>query len=570
MLKTLTVWNFALLAHVSVDFGHGLNILTGETGAGKSIIIDAIGLLLGRRMSTDLIRTGCDSLKVQAVFDISDTQPALRNFLDEQMIDCQDDELIIARQIGANGRSYILVNGNRVTLTILKVIGSLLIDIHGQHENLALMKEENQFNLIDNSADDVRKALADYRNAFSIWNDVRKELERRKREAEEYSSRIDMLRWQDQEISSAELKDGEDEKLEAEIRKASHAEKISTLTGEAYDLLDGSSDTSVLASLSRIRHDIDNLVEYDSTLGNVQQMLEEAETNLQEASYEIQDYGGNIDFSQANLDKLENRLNVIDKLRRKYGATVQDIIEHHAKVKEELQSIENYDDDIKILEDKMKKAETTLRKSAGKLSAARSDAAASVSESICREIKELGMPRARFIIKIHPLDAFQRNGCDGLDFLFSANPGEDPRPLSKIASGGELSRIALAVKAIEASHEGSVSSMVFDEIDTGIGGRTAQMVADRIAIVAKHRQVLCITHLPQIACMADKHFYIRKLVVDDKTETEVQLLDDGGRESEIARMASGSDISAASLDNAREMIDNARIRKNKIKKDSKY
>ena len=231
MLKTLTVWNFALLAHVSVDFGHGLNILTGETGAGKSIIIDAIGLLLGRRMSTDLIRTGCDSLKVQAVFDISDTQPALRNFLDEQMIDCQDDELIIARQIGANGRSSILVNGNRVTLTILKVIGSLLIDIHGQHENLALMKEENQFNLIDNSADDVRKALADYRNAFSIWNDVRKELERRKREAEEYSSRIDMLRWQDQEISSAELKDGEDEKLEAEIRKASHAEKISTLTG---------------------------------------------------------------------------------------------------------------------------------------------------------------------------------------------------------------------------------------------------------------------------------------------------------------------------------------------------
>ena len=322
--------------------------------------------------------------------------------------------------------------------------------------------------------------------------------------------------------------------------------------------------------MSRIRHDIDNLVEYDSTLGNVQQMLEEAETNLQEASYEIQDYGGNIDFSQENLDKLENRMNVIDKLRRKYGATVHDIIEHHAKVKEELQSIENYDDDIKILEDKMKKAETTLRKSAGKLSAARSDAAASVSESICREIKELGMPRARFIIKIHPLDAFQRNGCDGLDFLFSANPGEDPRPLSKIASGGELSRIALAVKAIEASHEGSVSSMVFDEIDTGIGGRTAQMVADRIAIVAKHRQVLCITHLPQIACMADKHFYIRKLVVDDKTETEVQLLDDGGRESEIARMASGSDISAASLDNAREMIDNARIRKNKIKKDSKY
>ena len=562
MLKSLTVWNFALLEHVEIAFGAGLNILTGETGAGKSILIDALGAVLGRRVTADAIRTGCDWLRVEAVFSV-DGQAELLAYLAEQAIDCEDATLIITRQVARAGKSNVLVNGCHVTLAVLKQIGAFLVDVHGQNENLALLKEASQYELLDHESAAVADALAAYRTQYRLWNDQRKALDERKQDARDYAQRLDMLRWQDQEIESAKLQVGEDDRLDEEIRKLSHAEKISDSVQTAYGLLanDSRSGLGVLSAIAGVKKALDDVARYDDSLSNAQKMVAAAEISLQEASYEIRDYGESMDFSPQRLDQLQSRMDTIDKLRTKYGATVADVLEHQANVQQELAAIENYDEDIAKLEQEIAAAEKQLRVCADALTTERKKSAAVLTKDIGAQLAALGMPKARFAIEIAPLDSFGARGADDVRMTFSANPGEAPKPLAKVASGGELSRIALAIKAVSAARDHSVPSMVFDEIDTGIGGRTAQMVAERIALVAQYKQVLCITHLPQIACMADVHLYIAKHTADGHTVTEVHRLTDAQEINEIARMASGSDVSAASLDNAREMVAHARQKK---------
>lgn len=567
MLKTLTVWNFALLEHVEVEFGTGLNILTGETGAGKSILIDSLGAILGHRISADAIRTGCDWLRVEAVFSL-EGQETLHEFLSDHALDGgEDDSLIITRQLTRGGKSSALVNGCHVTLAILKRIGEMLVDVHGQNENLALLKESSQYALLDRSDKKISVALEGYRSSYEDWAKKTQELAQREKDAREYAQRLDMLEWQRREIGEAKLREHEDEELEGEIRRLSHAEKIATYVEESHRLLEQTSrdGMGVLEALSQVKKHLQDMARFDDSLENAAKIVEEAFVSLQEAAYEIRDYGENLEFNPKKLDELQSRMDVIYKLRKKYGATVADVLEHQRKIQEELSAMESYDEDIAALRKEILEAEGRLKECAGVLTAARREGAKQLTAALEEQLRELGMPKAELHVELVPLDRYTANGADGLIMSFSANPGETPRPLAKVASGGELSRIALAVKTVSAARDSSVPSMVFDEIDAGIGGRTAQMVAERIALVAHYKQVLCITHLPQIACMADVHLYIAKKSEGNKTQTKVKTLSESEEISEIARMASGGAATAASLDNAREMVLHARMKKKALR-----
>lgn len=569
MLKSLTVWNFALLEHVQVEFQPGLNILTGETGAGKSILIDSLGAVLGARMSADMVRSGCDWLRVEAVFSLEDESLGLHELLTQQAIDDSDKELIITRQLTRAGRSTALVNGCHVTLAVLRQIGAYLVDIHGQNENLALLKEENQFHLLDGYDPDVSEALAAYECVYREWREKKKAYAEKQQASREYAQRLDMLHWQDKEISEANLKPGEDEQLEADIRKLSHAEKIVGSVEESYQLLEGGGGNGlgVLPALSQVKKDLEEIGRFDDALQNAQKMVEEAYISLQEASYELRDYGESVEFSPERLDQLQSRMDVIYRLCKKYGATLEDVLAHQAKVEQELTEIENYDEDIAALEKEIAALEEKLGRKAAELTRLRTAAANDLSSAIKEQLFALGMPKARFHIRVEQAEDYGANGRDDVAMFFSANPGEAEKPLQKVASGGELSRIALAIKTVASSRDSSVPSMVFDEIDTGIGGRTAQMVAERIALVAQYKQVLCITHLPQIACMADAHLYISKRTVEGTTATQIRPLSERERISEIARMASGADMTTASLNNAREMVSHAKMKKDAFKRD---
>ena len=567
MLNTLTVWNFALLEHIQIEFDKGLNILTGETGAGKSILIDALGAMLGSRLSTELIRHGRDWLRVEAVFSLED-QPGVVAFLEENAIDTAENELIITRQITSSGRGSILINGCHTTLAVLKNLGGLLVDVHGQNENLSLLKLENQFQLVDGSSEKLGRELAEYRDLYKALKEVEARLSEKENASRDYEQRLDMLRWQIQEIEAAQLQENEDEELQRQINKLSNAEKISRYASEACGLLygGGSNGIGVVSGLEEAVDSLKALSRFDDALEDAIRVLGEAAIQVKEAGYEVRDYAESMEFDPRLLDRLQSRMDVIDKLRRKYGATIEDILAYYDKCQQELADIENYDEDIARLQEAVAKAREAASQAAGRVTELRRAAAGDLSDAIEGHLTALGMPDARFVISVQPSESLGASGGDRLEILFSANPGQEPKPIQKVASGGELSRIALAIKTVTASRDASPASMVFDEIDTGIGGKTAQMVAERIAMAAASKQVLCITHLPQIACMADNHLYISKHVADNQTSTEVRSLSEGERINEIARMASGANVSSASLDNAREMIAYAKIKKEGYRK----
>ena len=555
MLQSLRVWNFALLEEVAVEFGAGLNILTGETGAGKSILIDALGAILGQRVSSDAIRSGADALRVEAVFSLEESDAELCALLADQEIECED-ELIILRKIARTGKGSILGNGSHVTLTFLKKLAPHLVDIHGQNENLALLREDAQRNLLEGGDRDLCTRLAAYAQVYADWKEKTHLREERAEEIEDIGERLELLRWQEKEIAEAELMVGEDEELETEIRRLSHAERLVENAAEAANLLseDGEEGLAVLSALARVTHALDEVARYDDALANAQNMIEEAYISLQEASYEVRDYLDSIDADPARLDRIQTRMDVIDRLKKKYGGTIPAVLDRLSSVRSELESADNYDMDMAELDKEIGTLHKQLKNLAAELTARRQEVGAALSTDIARELQGLGMAKARFRIVVTPAEKYTSRGADSFAMLFSANVGEAEKPLEKIASGGELSRIALAIKSIVAARDTGGTSMVFDEIDTGIGGRTAQMVAERIAFVAHYKQVLCITHLPQIACMADNHLYIAKRVKGDTTVTQVTALSDEERVREIARMASGDDVTEVALANAREML----------------
>lgn len=561
MLKTLSIWNFALIEHVQIDFDKGLNILTGETGAGKSILLGALGMVIGRRTNIDAIRSGSDFMRVEAVFTLDNN--LVKDFLTKYNILVEDDDLIITRQININGKNSIQINNCHTTIAILRQLGELLVDIHGQHANQALLKPLKQLSLIDMyNSNAIQKQKEVYLEKYYQWLQIKQKLADSKINTQEMAQRLDMLKWQINEIENAKLTLDEDEKLESEIKVLANAEKISLLTQDAYKLLyEGENGKfAILSSLSQVRKDLENLAQYDENMAKVHQILDEAYFQIQDSADEIRNYGESIDYNPQKLDMMQSRLNDIDKLKRKYGNTIEEILNYLAKAKEELAYIENYDDNITKLEQELSVLANGVSQEALILHEIRQKSAKSLERAIMRELASLSMANAKLVINLTLNDDFTENGANDVEILFSANLGEDLKSLAKIVSGGELSRIALALKTITAKKD-DIDLMVFDEVDTGVGGKTAQMMAEKIARIALYRQVICITHLPQIAAMADAHFYISKETKNNKTFTTIDEINYDAKLAEIARMSSGIDLTQASLENAEEMLTNARKRK---------
>ena len=557
MLKTLSIWNFALIEHIQIEFDRGLNILTGETGAGKSILLGALGMVIGRRTNTDAIRSGADFMRVEGVFSLEEQR--VRDFLMENNILTEDDMLIVTRQISAGGRNIIQINNCHTTLAVLRQLGEMLVDIHGQHANQALLKPAKQLNLVDEyDAASINEQKQNYLQIYHRWQNLREKLVKSKINTQEMAQRTDMLNWQINEIQNAKLTVSEDSELDEAIKILANAEKISLLSQNAYNLL--YEDGNILGSMAQLCKDTEALSQYDENMARVHQIIEDAYFQLQDGADEIRSFGENIDYSPQKLDAMQSRMEEINKLRRKYGASIEDILAYCEKAKAELDYMENYDANLAQMEQELSAVTEELKQSAATLHKMRQKNATALAENIVRELQSLSMPDAKMQINLILSDNFTENGADEIEFLFSANLGEDLKTLQKIVSGGELSRIALAVKTITAQKD-DANLMVFDEVDIGVGGKTAQMMAEKIARIALTRQVICITHLPQIAAMADAHFYIHKETKDNKTFTAIEEIDYGARLAEIARMASGTELTQASLENAEEMLNNARQKK---------
>ena len=536
MLKSLTVENFALIENVTVEFGAGLNILTGETGAGKSILIDALGSILGNRIGVNQIRKGADNLRVAAIFVTG------------------DEQLTIERKISRTAKATITVNGKPTTLASLKKLGAILVDVHGQNKNLALLREENIYSLIDDEK--ISDVLKNFQQLYKSLTDKSRELDNKIRTRADSLQRLDFLRWQEKEISAAHLKPNEDDKIDAEIKKLSHAEKIAEHVQLSAQILNDG-DCDVLTSLARVMKKLDDVARYDDKLNSARKLLEDAEIFLREAYDEIRDYGEGLDFSPERLDKLHARADIIFKLKQKYGSSVKEILQRLQTIRAEISATENFDSEVAELQQAVSKLQRQTKICADELLKLRQLSAKNLSTTIEREIRRLGMEHAQFEIIVTAAEKLSSRGGDSADMLFCANIGEEKFSLSKVVSGGELSRIALAIKTVSAGRENSASTMVFDEIDTGLGGVTAKTVAEAIAKVARGRQVLCVTHLAQIASMADFHLQINKSEIGGRTVTKIKLLDDTERVKEIARMASGNE-SPAAIKNAFEMLSSAK------------
>ena len=542
MLKTLTVENFALIENVTVEFGAGLNILTGETGAGKSILIDALGAALGNRLGVNKIRKGFEYLRVAADFSV------------------EGKIITVERKISRAEKNSITLDGKLITLAALKKFCAAFVDVHGQNKSLELLHEEKIYSLIDDEK--ISAELKNFQGLYREFNTKVRSLSKKLSAREENLQRLDFLRWQEQEISSANLKANEDEELNAEIKKLSHAEKIAEHVNKSAQILNGE-DFDILTALARAEKNLDIAIRYDDKLNSARQLLEDAEINLREAYEEIRDYGESLDFSPERLDELQARSDIIFKLKHKYGATVNDILQRLDKIRVEIAEAENFDSDVEELQKNISELEIQTKLCAKELLKLRQASARTLSAAIELEIRRLGMPQAQFEIIVEPSEKLSAHGGDKADIKFSANVGEEKLSLSKVVSGGELSRIALAIKTISAGRADSAETMVFDEIDAGLGGVTAKTVAESVAKISRGRQVLCITHLPQIASMADFHLQITKSEVGGRTITTVKRLNDEERVLEISRMASGEE-SLSAIKNAREMISSAENFKQRI------
>ncbi|SMC58642.1 DNA repair protein RecN [Sporomusa malonica] len=562
MLKSLTVINFALIDSAHVEFVPGLNILTGETGAGKSILIDALSAIIGGRASGDSIRSGADYFRVEAVFDITGVSSIL-SLLDEQGIAIEDDgTLIIARRLTRHGRNAIHINGCQVTLAALRKLGEMLVDMHGQHENQALLKPEVHLMLTDAFADGIKPKLDQYRRAYKVWLGAKNELASLAQDSRERVQREEMLTWQTQEIIAASLTPGEEEKLESQVKVLANAEKIINAVSRSYSLLSQGNKgfSGIVSCLADIKNDLELVARYDQKIEQQLTVVTESLYQLEETMGELRDYRDNIDFNPAKLAKLEDRLDVIHKLKKKYGATEEEILAYYERAAAELAAITHYDERLSKLEQQELEYKLKVEQLAAELDSLRRLASQEMGQQISVHLADLGMPKAQFTVDVKRNEQYTLNGANDVVFLFSANPGEEPRLLHKIASGGELSRIALAIKTVCSERE-ETATMVFDEVDAGIGGQTAQRVAEKIArIAAFDKQVLCITHLPQIASMADCHIYIEKIVEDERTNTQVARLNSDAQLNELARMASG-DITQLSIDNAAQMLEMSKLKK---------
>ena len=553
MLELLPIENIAVIEEADIQFHPGFNALTGETGAGKSIVIDAMGAVLGERTSRELIRTGAEKAFVSAEF--SHVPAELPGLAETGAAPDEDGNLLLQREIGGDGKNACRANGRPITVAQLRRIGAELLNIHGQHDGQQLLDEEQHGTYLDRFGK-TEKTLSAYQKEYSAMTELKAQIKALKMDEAEKARRMDSLRFQIGELERAELVPGEEEELAARRNILRNGEKyIGALSGADYCL---SGDDECGGAVSRLREAEEAMSavrNLGDDLAELYKRLEELRCEAYDLAEIIRDKRAEFDFSPAELDAVESRSDQLYRLKKKYGATVEDMLAYLDKCRAELDAIETADDTLILLEQKLKKAETATLAAGAELTRVRREAAKVLEGRIQRELRDLDMNKVRFAIEFTEKEP-SSDGCDTIRFLMSANVGEDLRPIARIASGGELARIMLALKNVLAEQE-SIGTLVFDEVDTGVSGRAAQKVAEKLAQVSRRKQVLCVTHLPQLAAMADTHFSVEKGERGGRTYTEVILLNREQRKAELARITGGSKVTEALLESAGELLDEA-------------
>jgi len=565
MLSLLHIENIAIIEKIDISLTRGFNVFSGETGAGKSIVIGAISAVLGGRAGRDLIRSGCSSAFISAVFsDIS--QDVLKTVSDMGYEIDDDDTIILQREIFADGKNICKVNMRPATVSVLKAIGCELVNIHGQHDGQTLLDEKNHIRYLDKYAQ-CEDALSDYKEKYALLRNIEKKIAELKIDDSAKMRRIETLRYEIDEITSAALIDGEEEELLERRALLQNAGRIMDAIETANFLLNGDENSSgAVDLLTQAGKALSSASGVTSELTALYEKAEQARYMLSDFAFELTEFRGRFDFSPGELNDIESRLDVISKLKRKYGSSISDILKYLGGISDELSEIEMSDEILDELSKKLETAMENAKTAAGHLSAIRRKKGEELEKKISGELADLNMPGAKFCVSFKEC-ALRADGCDEVIFLISANAGEAPKALEKIASGGELSRIMLAIKNIFSQID-DVESLIFDEIDAGISGRAAQKVAEKIFSVSIGKQVICITHLPQIAAMGDSHFLISKSEKNEKTFTSVTLLNEQDRPYEIARMTGGKNITDLTVKSATEMIQSADDYKRITKGDS--
>lgn len=547
MLSLLHIENIAVIECADISFDRGFNVLTGETGAGKSIVIDAISAILGERAYRDMIRTGTERASVRAVF----TEVPEFPWFAENGVE-YDSETVISREIHLDGKNICRVNGTLVNVTSLHKLGIQLINIHGQHDSAALFDEENHLAFLDAFADNG-KLRASYGERYEAVARLRREISSLTMDEGEKLRRMENLKYQIAEIEKAELEPGEDDRLEERRKVLQNAEKLSNGMENAVECLYGGEDSDGASGLlAQAEYALARLSRFSDSFAALHDRVSDLMYQVQDAAEEVRDARDSLSYSAEELEQIESRLDVIHKLRRKYGTTCEDILEYLDKAKKELDEIEFADDKLERLKRNLKKAEKEAWDAALALRENRQQAADTMSKRILSELAQLDMPRVQFACRFTETE-LTANGADAVAFYMSANAGEALKPLSRVASGGELARIMLAMKNVLAEKD-QVATLIFDEVDTGVSGRAAQKVAEKLRSVAVHKQVLCVTHLPQLAALANTHLLIAKSERDGRTYTSVTPLDLEGRKRELARIIGGANITETTLKSAEEML----------------
>lgn len=558
MITNLHVKNLALIDEIEVEFGPGLNILTGETGAGKSIIIGSINLALGGKMSRDMIRQGADSALVELVFHTEN--PKVLASLEEMELDGGDGQIIISRKISGN-RSICRVNGEACTVAQIKRLASDLLDIHGQHEHQSLLYQDRQLEILDEyGKEQIREALQETAAAYRNYRELRSRLEEYQIDEESRLREIDFLEFEIQEIQEAALSEGEDEELEARYRKMVNAKRIAEQAALVHRLSGYEEESGAGEQIGRALKELLSVAECDGALEGLCSMLADIDGLLNDFNRELSEYMDGLTFSEESFFETERRLDLINRLKAKYGSTIADVRQYAEEKSERLQKLQNFEEQKRKLTEALRQAEEKLEEISHRLSQERRSCSERLTGEIVRELQELNFAEVQFEIRFERTKTYSAKGCDSIAFLISTNPGEPVKELARVVSGGELSRIMLALKTLLADRD-ETETLIFDEIDTGISGRTAQRVSEKMARIGRSRQVLCITHLPQIAAMADQHFQILKSVENMETKTTIRRLSEEASVAELARILGGARITEAVEENAKEMKELARVHK---------
>lgn len=550
MLLEISIKNFAIIESISLNFEQGMTVLTGETGAGKSIIIDAMNMMLGARATTEVIRHGAPKAEIEGLFSIESNR-ALEEIFDEQGLELSD-EIIIRREILQNGRSISRVNGQMVNLSVLRTIGQQLVDIHGQHDQEELMRPHRHIQMLDEFGDASFFELKEaYQMSFDNYRRMRKQVLDIKKNQQEHKARIEMLEFQMTEIEAANLKAGEDIALNQERDKLLNHKHIADTLTNAYSMLDNE-EFSSLANVRSAMNDMESLEEFDPEYREISSSLSESYYVLEDITKRLESIIDDLDFDGNRLIQVESRLDLIHTITRKYGGSVDDVLEYFAKITDEYNLLTGNNLSSEDMEIELKKLEKNLVDLAGQVAQARHKIAQDLEAEIKQELQDLYMEKAEFQVRFSQ-GKFNREGNESVEFYISTNPGEDFKPLVKVASGGELSRLMLAIKSAFSRKEGK-TSIVFDEVDTGVSGRVAQAIAQKIHKIGQHGQVLAISHLPQVIAIADYQFFIEKISNEHSTVSTVRLLTVEERIEEVAKMLAGENVTEAALTQARELL----------------